>query len=182
MGDNSNLKILESNSKNNEKDLLKNNNNPFFPENSKIENKALTKFQNKHSKISLIKESLSPMKIKESKEKLTTDFGNEETKESRVGKKLSKLTMKRVIILVLLLLLIIPLFDSEYYFDDDQSFIFGLNLIVNVASNTISTNDLIIQAYEDYIKVNQNTDFPLIYVKISIVNKVYSSRDLNLYR
>ena len=31
---------------------------------------VLSKFQNKYSKISLIKESLSPMKIKESKEKL----------------------------------------------------------------------------------------------------------------
>ena len=38
--------------------------------------------------------------------------------ESRVGKKLSDLTTKRVIFLVLIMLLILPLFDYEFYVDN----------------------------------------------------------------
>ena len=92
------------------------------------------------------------------------------------------MTMKRVIILVLLLLLIIPLFESEYYFDDDKSFIFGLNLIVNVANSPNATNTLIQNAYDDYIDVNKNSNFPLAFVKISIINAIYSPTDLTMFR
>ncbi len=44
-----------------------------------------------------------------------------EMKESRVSKKLSDLTTKRVIIIVLLLLFIMPLFSADYFFDPPKS-------------------------------------------------------------
>ena len=43
-------------------------------------------------------------------------------KESRVGKQLSNLTIKRVVTIVLLLLFIIPLFSTDYYFDPDREY------------------------------------------------------------
>jgi hypothetical protein len=42
--------------------------------------------------------------------------------ESRVGKKLSDLTTRRVIILVLSMLISVPIFDSGTYVDDDTSY------------------------------------------------------------
>jgi hypothetical protein len=42
-------------------------------------------------------------------------------KESRVSKRLSDLTTKRVIIIVLLLLFIMPLFSADYFFDPPTS-------------------------------------------------------------
>lgn len=49
--------------------------------------------------------------------------GHEEAipKESQVGKKLSDLTIKRVIILVLVLLFFLPLFDTEFYLENYHS-------------------------------------------------------------
>lgn len=41
--------------------------------------------------------------------------------ESRVGKKLSDLTTKRVILLVLVMLLILPLFEADFYIDPYKS-------------------------------------------------------------
>ena len=139
-------------------------------------------------KYSEYKECYSPLRIKESqKEKLLAkDFDTNETQESKVGKKLSTLTMKRVIILVLLLLLVIPLFESEYYFDDDKSFIFGLNFIVNVSKDPKVTLKELRQSYEDYLEINKNSDFPLIFTYIHVSNKNFlknfSPVDLGLYR
>jgi uncharacterized RDD family membrane protein YckC len=53
----------------------------------------------------------------------------ENLKESRVSKRLSDLTTKRVIIIVLLLLLIMPLFSADYYFDPPKTMDFSLTLM-----------------------------------------------------
>ena len=50
--------------------------------------------------------------------------------ESRVGKKLSDLTTKRVIFLVLAMLLILPLFEAEFYVDPVTSWDFGITAVV----------------------------------------------------
>ena len=42
-------------------------------------------------------------------------------KETKVGKKLSELTMKRVIFIVLIMLLILPFFDTGFYFTAQTS-------------------------------------------------------------
>lgn len=51
--------------------------------------------------------------------------------ESKVGKKLSDLTTRRVIVLVLAMLISVPLFDSSTYVDDDTSYDTGLKLMSN---------------------------------------------------
>lgn len=50
--------------------------------------------------------------------------------ESRVGKKLSDLTTKRVIFLVLTMLLILPLFEYETYANQYTSWDFGIEGVV----------------------------------------------------
>jgi hypothetical protein len=49
--------------------------------------------------------------------------------ESKVGKKLSELTTKRVIILVLGMMFGLPLFTVNLYEDENTSFEFGLELM-----------------------------------------------------
>ena len=73
-----------------------------------------------------IKLQNSPEKRYRKRKNIKLGFESGKTpKESKVGKKLSELTTKRVIILVLALLLIIPLFHTNYYYDDQKSFILG---------------------------------------------------------
>ena len=58
--------------------------------------------------------------LKKKNEELAIDDEDDEVRipsESRVGKKLSDLTTKRVIFLVLMMLLILPLFDAEFYYE-----------------------------------------------------------------
>ena len=52
--------------------------------------------------------------------------------ESRVGKKLSDLTTKRVIFLVLMMLLILPLFDYDFYVDMHTSWDFGISAVSRI--------------------------------------------------
>ena len=49
--------------------------------------------------------------------------------ESKVGKKLSDLTTRRVIILVLAMLFSVPLFSVESYINIPDSYSFGLTLL-----------------------------------------------------
>ena len=67
---------------------------------------------------------------------------NNETKESRVGKRLSELTTKRVIILVLTLLLCIPLFSSDYYYEEDKGFTYDLLNLASMYENGVNSSVL----------------------------------------
>ena len=53
----------------------------------------------------------------------------DDLKESRVSKKLSDLTTKRVIVIVLLLLLLIPLLSADYYFEEPDALTYALDLL-----------------------------------------------------
>jgi len=55
--------------------------------------------------------------------------GNSIQKESKVGKKLSDLTTRRVIVLVLTMLISVPLFTSSTYIDDNTSNDLGLKMM-----------------------------------------------------
>jgi hypothetical protein len=60
------------------------------------------------------------------------DTGEGESKvpdESKVGKKLSDLTTRRVILLVLAMMFSVPAFTISSYKNENNSFLFGLNLI-----------------------------------------------------
>ena len=49
--------------------------------------------------------------------------------ESKVGKKLSDLTTRRVIILVLAMLFSVPLFSTNTYMEDPTSYDYGLSML-----------------------------------------------------
>ncbi len=53
-------------------------------------------------------------------------------KETNVGKKLSDLTTKRVVIIVLLIMISIPIFSSDTYFDKYSNNEFGLEEMLNI--------------------------------------------------
>jgi hypothetical protein len=50
--------------------------------------------------------------------------------ESRVGKKLSELTTKRVILMVLTMLLILPMFEADFFIEPYHSWDYGMTAIV----------------------------------------------------
>lgn len=57
----------------------------------------------------------------------TTDIEEQVDQETKVGKKLSDLITRRVIVLVLSMLLSVPVFSDTSYLDDNQSFELGLS-------------------------------------------------------
>lgn len=80
--------------------------------------------------------SISPSKYSEwDRIKDEPEEPEETTKESRVGKKLSELTTKRVVILVLVLIFIVPLFQSNYYFDDDKAYTIGIKTLATMSES-----------------------------------------------
>jgi class 3 adenylate cyclase len=96
-------------------------------------------------------------------------------KESRVGKKLSDLTTKRLIIIVLLLLFCVPLFDSNFYNDDPTSNPYQVSLLGKMYDTaTIPTNvsDYMRDYYINLLSVKSS---PLIYVQITGTQFVWSS-------
>lgn len=64
----------------------------------------------------------------------------ENLKESRVSKKLSDLTTKRVIIIVLLLLFIMPLFSADYFFDPPKSVEFACRIMKDITESSKSSH------------------------------------------
>lgn len=60
-------------------------------------------------------------------------------KESKVGKKLSDLTTRRVIILVLAMMFSVPLFTLTTYKPENTSYELGLTLVDKFTTNLTST-------------------------------------------
>ena len=60
----------------------------------------------------------------------------QDKKESRVGKRLSEATTRRVIILVLAMLFSVPLFTVSTYVTEPNSYDFGLSLIRDLGPET----------------------------------------------
>ena len=81
--------------------------------------------------------------------------------ESKIGKKFSELTTRRVIILVLFMIFFIPLFSTDLYLDGDVSFSFGLMVINSLANNV----DFSI-GWSSYISRHTGIGTPLIYLEL----------------
>lgn len=58
-----------------------------------------------------------------------------------MGKKLSDLTTKRVVIIVLLLMISIPVFDTDTYFTEYSVYTFGLQEMYYVITTSGIEND-----------------------------------------
>lgn len=106
-------------------------------------------------------------------------------KESRVGKKLSELTTKRVVILVLVLIFIVPLFQSTYFFDPDKAYTIGIKVLANMAVSGVIPYETFMQMYTNYTAsslYSSSTD-PIIYVYLPIYPTLtFQSYDPTLLR
>lgn len=87
--------------------------------------------------------------------------------ESKVGKRLSDLTTKRVVILVLGMMFGLPLFTLSLYYEENNSFTFGLEMIAKFrGSDTEYT-----LCWNRYISEHSDIDTPLILVEVDSVQQ-----------
>ena len=87
------------------------------------------------------------------------DDGQEEVKESRVSKKLSELTTKRVVFLVLIVILVIPLLQVDLYFEQLSSFEYSVAALTITGISQAEFSALV-DAIERYHR--DETDYPVI--------------------
>lgn len=80
--------------------------------------------------------------------------------ESKVGKKLSDLTTRRVIILVLAMLFSVPLFSTSTYLDPYNSYVFGLKMLSYYNPGTEGFNEVL----KYYVQTEASLSTPLISV------------------
>ncbi len=85
--------------------------------------------------------------------------------ESKVGKQLSDLTARRVIILVLAMLISGPIFSDTTYQDDNNSFKIGISMIKNYEPHSYQFNRLL----KSIIETESASASPLIYLDINNV-------------
>jgi hypothetical protein len=81
-------------------------------------------------------------------------------KESKVGKRLSDLTTRRVIVIVLAMMFSVPVFTISTYTDDNDSFSFGLSLIQSFENSSKGQ----MSNFNNYIKEHKDLRTPLIQV------------------
>ena len=93
------------------------------------------------------------------------DFNYDPNKESRVGKKLSDLTTKRVIIMVLLLVVFTPFFAADYWVDPIQAYEIGMReMKAFEVANTTKTNASFNKLFNSFWDFNKGlTRYPIVY-------------------
>jgi hypothetical protein len=92
--------------------------------------------------------------------------------ESKVGKKLSDLTIKRVIILVLSMMIGIILFNSSFYYNVMTSMDFGIKVFEEFESSEDPNFNL---TFNIYVTEHLNITTPILYAQAS--NLTYGSLD-----
>jgi hypothetical protein len=100
-------------------------------------------------------------------------------KESAVGKKLSELTTKRVIIIVLILIVVVPLCDSNSFTDVPLYSVYGFYLMekleIKDKDNTFS------RTCQDFIDVEKGQRKPLIHFSFNYLNSSLNEQIKNHY-
>jgi len=103
-----------------------------------------------------------------------------EQKESKVGKKLSDYTTRKVIILVLAMLFSVPVLSVNQYLEEPEGYDYGLELIKALKVD----NPGGIQAFDDMANLNRELETPIIYLFANfsciIGEKTGDETDLNL--
>ncbi len=80
--------------------------------------------------------------------------------ESKVGKMLSDLTTRRVIILVLAMLISVPLFTDVTYQEENTSFEFGVSLLQRYKPHTPQFDAL----FQSIVEAELKNPNPVIYI------------------
>ncbi|OMJ87200.1 hypothetical protein SteCoe_11124 [Stentor coeruleus] len=94
--------------------------------------------------------------------------------ESKVGKELSELTTRRVIMLVLGVLILVPFFLNTLYTDENTSYEYGLKVLDKFTSNPSEFR----MAWDSYINEHSGLKTPLIYLEVLNLGKWYSNTDI----
>ena len=99
----------------------------------------------------------------EVKEEVEVEAGEDKEKEqSKVGKQLSELTTRRVIMLVLGVLFGVPFFLNTLYTDDNTSYEYGLEVMDKMIGNNTNFR----RSWDSYIDEHKNLKTPLIYLEV----------------
>eukprot|EP00359_Climacostomum_virens_P001583 CAMPEP_0204898930 /NCGR_PEP_ID=MMETSP1397-20131031/1560_1 /ASSEMBLY_ACC=CAM_ASM_000891 /TAXON_ID=49980 /ORGANISM="Climacostomum Climacostomum virens, Strain Stock W-24" /LENGTH=799 /DNA_ID=CAMNT_0052066823 /DNA_START=1252 /DNA_END=3651 /DNA_ORIENTATION=- len=93
--------------------------------------------------------------------------------ESRVGRRLSDLTTKRVILLVLCLLLILPLFENDFYITYQTSFDFGTKMLAEFRGNAGFP-----EVYNEMQDYHDNDEVrPIFYISYEYYGRAFTWED-----
>ena len=100
--------------------------------------------------------------------------------ESKIGKSLSDITTKTVIVMVLCVMLSVPLFTYSTYCDDSLSYQVGIDYITLFDSNP--TGSGFNTAYKSYLNRHLSIETPIIYVVAGPYSYDDTSVDANVIR
>jgi class 3 adenylate cyclase len=131
-------------------------------------------YRHSHAFITYVKDP----KYETNEEKLKRKIKGDQ-EESKVGKKLSDITTRRVLVLIILMLLFVPIFTVNTYKEENEYFAYGLELVEEYADKMSSkTYKLLFQSY-----IDEHKDIPMpvtnVYVKGSAVDS-YNDAGINL--
>lgn len=117
-------------------------------------------YRHAHAFITFIKD----FKYETAEERLKRKLKGDQ-EESKVGKKLSDLTTRRVLILVILMLLFVPIFTINTYKEENTYFEYGLDLVGEYAGNMSSTTYKTL--FQSYVDEHKNIPMPVTNVYVS---------------
>lgn len=111
------------------------------------------------------------------------DLNEEELyQETNVGKQLSDLTTKRVIILILSIMISIPIFSIDTYWSDDSSYQSGTKNLVWMLSRdqNLASNRMFLRAWKDFIEIHTVGEFSNSLLNISLLRKVDAGSTIDM--
>lgn len=100
-----------------------------------------------------------------------------ENSESKIGKKLSDLTTKRVVVLILSMILSVIVFDSGFYFNPENSMYFGMKIFNEFTNFDDGALNL---TFNIYVNEHLNISTPIIYAEVN--NLTYGSNNYDFLR
>jgi hypothetical protein len=130
-------------------------------------------YRHGHAFITFVKDQ----KYETPQERIKRKIKGEE--ESKVGKKLSDLTTRRVLVLVILMLLFVPIFTINTYKEENTYFAYGLEIVGNYADDM--TSSTFTTLYNGYLEEHKDIPMPItnVYVKGSSV-MTFNDPDVNI--
>lgn len=131
-------------------------------------------YRHSHAFITYVKDP----KYETNEEKLKRKIKGDQ-EESKVGKKLSDITTRRVLVLIILMLLFVPIFTVNTYKEENEYFVYGLDLVEEYADKMSSNTYKIL--FRSYIDEHKSIPMPItnVYVKGSTIDS-YNDSDMNL--
>lgn len=97
--------------------------------------------------------------------------------ESKIGKKLSDLTTKRVVVLILSMILSVIVFDSGFYFNPENSMYFGMKIFNEFTNFNDGALNL---TFNIYVNEHLNISTPILYAEVN--NLTYGRNDYDYLR